>query len=111
MADRVLGVRVHLAEGLVVAGWHEDGIVAEAFLAPRWPGNRAVNPADERLGMAIRPGEAQGGDEPGAAILLVAELVVHRGHGSAKVLRRAGPTRRQHPGLAAERGDAEAGIV
>ena len=59
----VLLLARHLAEGAVVAIRQEHRIVAEALVAARRPHQRAVDPRLELLDMAIRPGDAQGGDE------------------------------------------------
>ena len=62
------------------AARHEHRIVAEALVAARRPDRRAVDAADEGLGVAVRPGEAQCGDKPGASIRGVAHLAVHPRH-------------------------------
>src|SRR3546814_13833623 len=62
-ADRVFGVGIHLAEGLVAAIGQEDGIVAEPLVAARRPDERAVDPAFEPFDMADGPGERERADE------------------------------------------------
>src|SRR3546814_6919427 len=63
VADRVFGVGIHLAEGLVAAIGQEDGIVAEPLVAARRPDERAVDPAFEPFDMAVGPGERERADE------------------------------------------------
>src|SRR3546814_20501373 len=62
-ADRVFGVGIHLAEGLVAAIGQEDGIVAEPLVAARRPDERAVDPAFEPFDMAVGPGERERADD------------------------------------------------
>ncbi len=111
VADGVLLGRIDLAERLPAAARHEHRIVAKTLVAARRPDRRAVDAADEGLGVSIRPGEAQCGDEPCAPVRGVAHLLVHPRHRGGKVLGCACPARRIHPGRAVQRGDAEAGIV
>src|SRR3546814_5527261 len=58
-ADRVFGVGIHLAEGLVAAIGQEDGIVAEPLVAARRTDERAVDTAFEPFDMAVGPGERE----------------------------------------------------
>ena len=75
------------------AARHEHRIIAKALVAARRPDRRAVDPADEGLGVAVRPGEAQCGDEPGAPIRGVAHLAVHPRHRGGKILGGPRPAR------------------
>ena len=59
----VLLVARHLAEGAVVAVGQEHRVVAEAGVAARRPDQRAVDVRLELLDMAVRPGDAERGDE------------------------------------------------
>ena len=59
----------HFAEGAVVAVGQEHRIVAEAFVAARRPDQRAVDARLEFLDMAVRPGDAERGDEMRLALL------------------------------------------
>src|SRR4051794_29998861 len=65
--------RLHLAECLLMAGGHEERIVAEAVAAPRRPGDGAVDPALEPFAMAVGPAQGQGADEMGVAARFRAE--------------------------------------
>ena len=65
----VLFLGGHLAEGLVMAFRQEDRIVAEALLAARRPDQLALGLAAEIFGVAVRPGQADDGDEAAAALL------------------------------------------
>ena len=64
VADGVLRRRLHLAEGQRSAARQEHRVVAETTLAARGPHRLAIDPADKRLGVPVRPGEAQRRDEP-----------------------------------------------
>ena len=93
------------------AGRDEHRIIAEALVAAGRPDDRAVDAADERLGVAVGPGEAQRGDEPGAAVGIVADTFMHHRHRGCEILRRPGPAGGIDAGRAVQRGDAEARIV
>jgi len=59
---------VHLAECLVEAVGKEERIVAEAFIATWRPDGGPIDAAFEVLGMTVRPGKAQRGNEMRAAL-------------------------------------------
>src|SRR5690242_2224299 len=66
MADRVLELRIELAEGLVIADGNEHRVIAEPSIAARRPDERPVDAAVEGLGLAVvRPGDRQRADEMG----------------------------------------------
>src|SRR4051812_3462287 len=67
VAHRMLRVRLHLAEGLLMPCRHEDRIVAEAVLAARRPDEGAVDAAFEPFAMAVGPAQGEGADEMGVA--------------------------------------------
>src|SRR5262249_54063834 len=92
----VLLVARHFAEGLIEAVGQEHRIVAEALLAARRPDQRAVDLAFERLGVTVRPGDAQRRDEVRLALLgsksvALAQARFDALHRVAEVLRLAGP--------------------
>src|SRR3546814_6209398 len=60
--------RIDFRIGQTLTGRNEDGIVTEAQLAARRPGEAARRPALENLGMTVGPGEREGADEAGAAV-------------------------------------------
>src|SRR3546814_3064729 len=60
--------RIDFLIGQTLTGRNEDGIVTEAQLAARRPGEAARRPALENLGMTVGPGEREGADEAGAAV-------------------------------------------
>src|ERR1700733_10799919 len=68
VTDGVLFGRVQFAERLPSAAWQEHRVVAEALVATRRPCRLPIDAAEEGLGVAVRPGEAQRGDEPGTAV-------------------------------------------
>src|SRR5262245_48671284 len=95
----VLLLRGHLAEGARVAIGEEDRIIAEARGPPGWPDQRAVNPRLDLFYVAVRPGDAQRGDEMRAALAGLARAALLQQpldtcHGAVKVLRRTRPARR-----------------
>src|SRR3954470_23565308 len=116
--------RVHLAEGLLVAGGDEHRVVAEAPLAARRPDQNAVDPALEPFAMAVRPAQGQRTDEMGVAarngveraqlvldaphrqpeIAFAADLAWARLGRHARIGQR--PARREDAGPVAERLDA-----
>src|SRR6185295_7206489 len=60
MADRMLQIRIELAEGPIVSERDKHRVVAEALVATRWPDERAVDAPVERLGLAVvGPGNRQ----------------------------------------------------
>ena len=68
VAHLVLHRGVELAERLLVADRHEHRVVAEAAVAARRPHERSVDPAVERLGLAVvGPGDRQRAGEVGGA--------------------------------------------
>src|SRR5205085_11821480 len=93
VADLVLVGRVHLAKSHLIIVWHKYGVVAEAVLAARWPGQLALYLAAEQRHFAVRPGERQHRDELGAAVL-VSQLSLNPLHRDPEILARPGPTRR-----------------
>src|SRR5258708_25153148 len=62
-------VRLHLAEGALVAKRHEHRVVAEAVGAARRPHQRALDLAAEDLAPPIGEGETEHGDEPGGPLV------------------------------------------
>jgi hypothetical protein len=110
----VLFLRAHLAEGAVMAVWAKDGIVAKSGRPSGREDEDPVHPAFESFVRAIRPGERQHADEsrpPRRGRRARLEFALDPGHGRAKVLRRAGPSRRVDAGSAVKRFDAKPGIV
>src|SRR5205085_5971915 len=114
VADLVFEIRIEFSEGQIIAIRYEYGVVAEAALAARRPGQLTIDLAAERLDRGTllrwRPGQRQHRDEMGAA-RLVAQLALHPLHRDAEILGRAGPARRIDPGRAIERRNHQPGII
>src|SRR4029077_19933931 len=110
VADPVLMLGIDFAEGLIVSIRHKYGVVAEAALAARRPGQPTVYLAAKCLDRAVRPGQRQHRDEIRAPVLL-AELAMDPLHRDAEVFCRAGPARRIDAGRAIERRDDQPGII
>src|SRR5205823_8452159 len=89
MADLMLR-GIDLCKGPVVSIRHEYGVVAEAALAARRPGQLALDLAAEQRHFAVRPGERQHRDEMGAAVL-VGQFPLNPLHRDAEILIRPGP--------------------
>ena len=112
--NAMLLLRAHLAKSASMAVGPEDGIVAETRRAPWREHEIAVDPALERLGPAVRPGERQRADEMRPPRLWRArrqKLALDAGHRGGEVLGAARPARRIDARGAAERLDAKPGIV
>ena len=112
----VLLVGRHLAEGARMAVGQEHRVVAEAGGSARRPYQRAFDGAFELLEMAVRPGDAERGDELRLAQRrAVGAMVLQHGfdrlHGAGEILVLAGPARGMDAGRAAERIDRQPGIV
>ena len=73
MADGVLGLGVHFAEGQGAAGGQENRVIAEAVASPGRPDNLAANETREGLAVAIGPRQRQDADEAGATVGIVAQ--------------------------------------
>src|SRR5262245_30668541 len=65
----VLFVRTHLAESAVEAVGEKDRIVAETEMAARRPNDFAIDATFEGGELPVGPGDAEGGDEGGAAVI------------------------------------------
>src|SRR5512144_97214 len=59
VADAVLLLRLHLAEGNVAAVGDKDGVVTEASLAARRKDEAAVHNSFKGLAVGVRPGERE----------------------------------------------------
>ncbi len=106
MANSVLVVRVHLGEGLLAAGRDEHRIIAEAPVASGWPDDGTIDTTDKRLSMAVGPGDAQSGDEPGAVVGIVVDPFMHARHRGGEILRRPCPPCGVNAGRTEQRGNA-----
>ncbi len=111
MADGVLGGRLYLAEGEGAAFWHEDRIIAEAFITARRPDQAAFDPALEHRAFAAGTRQRECAHEGGAAIVLALQRVFDLAHGDGEILSRPGPAGGVDAGRTAQRRDREAGIV
>src|SRR6267378_5296688 len=102
VGDRVLGSRLHFAEGKAVAFGHEDRIVAETILSARRKVDRAIGPALENFGLRARRRKSQRAGEMRALVGIARffHLLFDAAHGDAKVLCRARPARGIDPGRA-----------
>src|SRR4051794_18581483 len=107
MADAVLLLGLDFAEGQTSADRYEYRIVAETSIAPRRPGEVALDLTAKQLGVAARPGESEDRNKFGAAVL-VAEFVVNPLDCQPKIFVRAGPAGGVDPGSAAQRRHDEA---
>ena len=76
MADGVLLVRRHLAEGFRTTVRLEHRIIAKTVGATDRPDQDAMNSALEGLHMAVGPSQRQGTDELSLAVRIVADLLV-----------------------------------
>src|SRR5438128_1408477 len=94
MAHRVLGGGIHLAEGEAIALRYEDGIVAEAALAARREGERAIDAAFIGFALPVRSCQGENANEIGAAVGIAFELAFDARHGGGKIFSRPGPARR-----------------
>ena len=108
--------RVHFAESAVEAIGTKKRIVAEAFVATRWPHCNAVNTALELFDVPVGPGNAQRGDEMRAPLFgcfgaAFDQQCLNTVHGAAKILVGSRPARGMDAGLAAERIDHQSRIV
>ena len=113
VAHRMLSCRVYFGKSLVHAVGDEDGIIAEAMIAARRKGERAMHFAFEHPALARGQRDAKSADEfrGAGAEPFVAQLVMDAGHGDAEVLGRSRPARRIDSRRAAQRIDAKTGIV
>src|SRR6185295_17265686 len=97
---------------------HEHRVVTEAAVAARGPYKDAVDTPIEGLGLAVigpgngeRTGEMRGRGRVGLGRLALAPDLVHRPRPVALAVLIFGPTRRENPGTAVERIDAQAAVV
>ena len=80
MADGMLFLRCHLAEGALIAFWHENGVIAEAPVAPGRPDELPLDPPLEDLEVTLGGSQCQGADEFRAPIGVSAQLLFHAIH-------------------------------
>src|SRR5258705_7855142 len=86
--DRVLCVRLHLAEGDAVTIGDEHGIVTKALGAARWPDQTAMDLALKDFGVIVGPGK---GKRAGKVSFVGraryrGHLLVDQAHGDAEIL-------------------------
>ena len=68
MADLMLALGIHLAEGLAASVGQEYRIVAEAAVAPGRPDEAALDLPLEGFHMSIGPSQGEDGNEMGLAV-------------------------------------------
>src|SRR5205823_1529906 len=104
VADVVLALRLHLAEGLRRPVGNEDRIIAEASCPARRKRQRAGYLALEDFGALARTGQRQGANEFRRMIVRARALqfALYARDGEIKILLRAGPARGTHTGCAVE---------
>ena len=109
-------VGAHLAECDVETIGTEQRIIAEPFVAARWPNRDAIDVTFEILDMAIRPGKTESGNEMCAPLFRSLRAALDQQcldaiHRRAKILVGSGPTSGMDAGLAAKGIDDQSGVV
>ena len=111
MADLMLALGIHLAEGLAASLGQEYRIVAEPAIAPGRPDEATLDLPLEGFDMPIWPSQREDGNEMRLAVGIGSELALDPLHGHGEIPFWAGPTRRIDSRGAAESIDHKARII